>query len=676
MFPENAIVFLDINGQLTPAVAVSADSNAVTVWLSDKQPQKIKLERVLRVSRTKVSGFASTPTKALTEANAYLKTVRDVVAELDLQALWELLVEEGGEYALDFLAGLATSQQGDLAADAMAICLLEDKVYFRAAKNGFSPNPVRSVEAKRIQQHAVSQQEQEESWAVALIGQLLLAPSTPAEFPEPLRKYIQLLRDHALAGPDHPKGAKAIALLEKIDGGHVDATWLRAFDILVRLGVFREHENLDLIRHRLVEEFPAPCLDEAVRLQAKFQSPVVWPSYRVDLRDVSFVAIDDADTRDVDDALTAHQLENGDICVSVAISDAAEFVEFHSALGTEARRRASSLYLPDRIIPMLPPLLSEHAVSLTPHREQAVLGFSFVVQEDGTTRDFAVVEAIANLRTRLTYDDVDAVLAEPGQSTYASALSLLENAALRLRRRRRRQGALLLRQPDFKIKVASDGKVLIQKLSPDLRSQVLVSEMMITTCALTAEYCRRVGIPTVYRWQDAPEEGVDISEDQQADPVAIHQMLRRMRRAELSLQARPHYGLGVPAYTQVTSPIRRYQDLVMHTQIKGYLRDGHSPLGEKEMLTVFAEVENVGSMYNRLEKDAKRYWTLHYLRDKIGEVVHLAVLRDVGKRFLVELVDYGIQETISPTRDIQVGSRIEAVIAESLPRRDRLILRT
>lgn len=671
MIREGAILISEMGGQLVAAVALGEDRGTFDVLLPGGARQKLKSDKVVRVSARCVLSPASRAAEAVAEAEAYLVDVQAAVAELDMEGLWEVLVDEGGAWTLSDLAGLSDPSGGSVANDAMALALWTDRIWFKARKEGLVPNPRRTVEQMRAQVRAETAARDEEQGAAQAILDLLDSGETLADPPPPdAEHWVRLLRDLALESIEGAREKKALAILQLVLPDRQNVNGWNALDVLIRLGVFGQDQNLDLVKHKVPIEFPAAVTSEAERSATR--AAALGPA-RLDLRGLEAVAIDDADTRDVDDALAVEDLPGGRTRLHVLIADAAELVALDGEVGMEARRRVSSLYLPDQVVPMLPRALSEGALSLEAGVDRLVLDFRLDLDAAGRVVETTVVEGVARIAARLTYVDADAIVAGELASPYAPLVARLRAIGAGLRDARRQAGALFLQQSEVKVKVGPDG-VRVERIDRASPSRELVAETMIATGAHAAAYCHTHGIPAVYRTQGAPDEPIELDPSQAGDPVAISEVLRRLRKAEVSLVPDRHYTLGVDAYTQVTSPIRRFQDLVMHSQIKGYLRHGVAPLGEKEILHVFGELEGVASAFSRMERDAKRYWILKHLSGRRGEALDAVVLRELGSRVVVELTELGIQATWSPSSAVQPGARVRVRVTDVDARRDRLVL--
>ncbi|MBM4371471.1 MAG: RNB domain-containing ribonuclease [Deltaproteobacteria bacterium] len=210
---------------------------------------------------------------------------------------------------------------------------------------------------------------------------------------------------------------------------------------------------------------------------------------------------------------------------------------------------------------------------------------------------------------------------------------------------------------------------------PGSPAHVLVSECMILACAGAGGLLSEHAAAGVFRVQARPEEEIRADPARLDDPLWIHENLRRLRKVEFSLAPGSHASLGVPAYTQVTSPLRRYADLVMQRQLLSLASTGIPAVGAAELGEVVAQLETTVAAIQRAQNDAARYWTLVALRDRPGEELNALVLEEQGRSLLLDLVDWGIRAKLHPAVPHRVGDRIRVLLVRADPREDRIVVR-
>jgi exoribonuclease-2 len=364
--------------------------------------------------------------------------------------------------------------------------------------------------------------------------------------------------------------------------------------------------------------------------------PALPEETRRDLTHLLAFAIDDAWSTDPDDAIS---LEENRLWVHVA--DVAALVAPDSAPDLEARARGVNLYLPEGTVPMLPPQATQ-LLGLGLAHVSPALSFGLEVTPDGEITAIEVVPSWVRV-TRLTYDEVDVRLDE-------EPFKRLYDLAHRAEARRQAHGAIAITLPEVKLFI-QDGQVILHPL-PALRSRGLVQEAMLMAGEAAARYALEHGIPCPFTTQDAPEAG------EFPDGLAgMYARRRTLKRSQQTNMPAAHAGLGLDLYTRATSPLRRYVDLVVHQQLRAYLR-GTPVLGEQEVLERVGAAEAVTGHTRQAELLAYKHWTLVYLvqhPDWRGEGI-LVEKRD--HRGTVLLPTLGMEVRIHLDQDLPLNSTV------------------
>ncbi len=372
-------------------------------------------------------------------------------------------------------------------------------------------------------------------------------------------------------------------------------------------------DTLSIIREfNLPEEFAADALEEARQEAVRFDESIEG---RLDLTGETVVTIDPVDARDFDDAISLEQLDNGHWRLGVHIADVTHFVRPRSALDREAHNRGTSVYLPDRVLPMLPELISNGLASLQPDkiRYTKTVFMEFTPQGIRTHTEFH--SAAIKSSKRLTYEQVDAFLADrEGWKKNLTAkvhglLGRMHELAMILRRRRVRHGALMLTMPEVKIDLDADGRVSGAHVVEDTESHQVIEEFMLAANEAVAEVLRDKGLPFLRRVHDTPsphklraltefvrELGLPVSglhdrfelqqllkkvAGQPEQHAVNYAVLRAMQRAVYSPKEEGHYALASDCYCHFTSPIRRYPDLHVHRLLDESIRGRIRKKGKK-----------------------------------------------------------------------------------------------
>src|SRR5213592_969028 len=347
---------------------------------------------------------------------------------------------------------------------------------------------------------------------------------------------------------------------------------------------------LSIIRkYHLPAEFPKDVLDQAERISEKIGSRQL--ESREDLRKEFIVTIDPDDARDFDDAIQVEKTSTG-WRLGVHIADVATYVEPASVLDREARRRGNSVYLPDRVIPMLPERLSNGVCSLNPGVDRLTHSVFIHFDKHGVVKSARFARSVIRSAHRLTYKQAYAILTSPPGDQLGDRLHLAWELAALLRRKRIQHGSLDLDFPEVKVWVDKQGNpVRLERVEND-ESHQLIEEFMLAANEAVARDLKKRAIPTIYRVHENPEPeklaeyrefvlsfnyrvgdlthraelqrllaSIRGKPEEQALKIAL---LKSLKRARYFAQPLGHYGLAKANYLHFTSPIRRYADLVVH----------------------------------------------------------------------------------------------------------------
>ncbi|MCB9728920.1 MAG: RNB domain-containing ribonuclease [Deltaproteobacteria bacterium] len=662
------MAWLAVGGELLAVHVTAMEGKRLRTRGTDGVERIVAPDRLYWVSAQRVSRPE--------ELKDHAAAVRARSEGLDLQGAWELLAESEAfePESAEEIAALIVGGRSAVEADAAIVAIFGDPLYFKVKRGQIVPTGREAVEATRHRLLEEAREAEQLTRATARLAARLRGEPRPEAQDEADEvaeaHFVRALVDFAVEGKDSPAARKAMQVMEALQVKRTGDPPRRAFELLVKLGEFGEDENLFVRAAAIRTRFPAEVLAEAERLA---QAPPMPPRY-FDARELLTLAIDDARTTEVDDAFA---VVGGRLYVFIA--DAAAVAPRGGAVDREASMRASTLYLPEGKVPMMPPRLAEDVASLLEGVDRPALCFSGELSADGELVGFEVSEALCRVDRRLTYVQTDAILeGDPTAAEVpADVVALVRQAAEWMERHqaaRRARGALLLQRSEFEVRVDPELGVEVTSIDANGPARRLVSEMMIAVCAATATWCRDQQIPCVYRAQAPPDQPIDTEGAGDLDAAGQIAILRTLKPSELTTQAQGHFTLGVGAYTQVTSPIRRYQDLLMHQQIKTWLRTRRPLLSDGQLMAEFSEVDRLARALRRIENDTRRYWTLRYLEKHRDRVWEGTVLRELGRRWLVELDAIGLQTPmVSPGR-IAPGDRLQLRVAEVSARRDHLVL--
>jgi len=494
----------------------------------------------------------------------------------DVQTAWEILCELPGEHTLAELAELIFGAFTPATAWA-AWWWLADNVYFRGTADALSACSLQEVQAVQ----AVRQAKADE--ALAWLG--FLDRARQGKISPQDRPFLREVEDLAL-------GRRADSRVLR-DLGHAE-TPQAAHTLLLSAGIWDERVNPHPVRLGMILSAPGPELIDGLFVP-------VLDETRLDLTDLPAYAIDDPGNQDPDDAIS---LDGDRLWVHVA--DVAALAPSGSPADLEARSRGGTLYLPEGPIPMLPvAIVSQLGMGLA--EISPALSFGLRLAPDGSLAEIEIHPSRVRVQ-RLTYEQAELrIEEEPFRGLYS--------LAMRCREFRRSAGALFIDLPEVRIRVL-EGVPEIHPI-PALRMRECVQEAMLLTGAAAARYAMEHGLPLPFVSQDGPDPRLkaEIITDDPWRELSLSEMyaLRRLQRpGRVGVQPGVHAGLGLPAYTRVTSPLRRYLDLVAHQQLRLHLR-GEKPLDVQEILERVGTSEAAQGGLNQAETLSERHWTLVYL---------------------------------------------------------------
>ncbi len=407
--------------------------------------------------------------------------------------------------------------------------------------------------------------------------------------------------------------------------------------------------------HGLPFEFPAAVEREA----GKFGESVrpAAKRDREDLRELPLVTIDGEDARDYDDAVYCEPQKEGWRLI-VAIADVGSYVDHGTALDDEAIHRGTSVYFPNRVLPMLPEALSNGLCSLMPKVDRLCLACEMRVSPEGKVTRTRFFEGLMRSHARLTYTEVAAYLAKPDEERYPIAASVgpqlqaLHALFRALHAARIERGALDFDAPELKVRFDEQGRIAAFVEQSRNDAHRLIEECMIAANVEAAKFLKKHRIPTLYRVHGAPEEdrleqlrqflqgfAITLPQDRELTPQDFSAVLRSVANNEearlietVVVRSMPqavyqpsnigHFGLSLEHYAHFTSPIRRYPDLIVHRGIRHVLRGGTAEDLPPELQNMEAAGQQCSIKERRADeatRDAMSWLKCQYMQDKIGQ---------------------------------------------------------
>lgn len=410
--------------------------------------------------------------------------------------------------------------------------------------------------------------------------------------------------------------------------------------------------------HGLPEEFPKKVIDEANHVAEQDLQDEI--ARRLDLRDLNIFTIDGEDAKDLDDAISIEELPNGNFKLGVHIADVTHYVKEKSKLDKEALKRATSVYLVDKVIPMLPRQLSNGVCSLNPFEDKLTLSCFMEIDPNGKVVKYDIAETVINSKARMTYTEVSDILEKDDEKLKETFSHMVddfvkaEKLARILMKRRQQRGSIDFDFPEAKIILNNDGEVVDIKHYERRISNKMIEEFMLVSNETIAEHYFWLQLPFVYRIHETPSLekmedlkkfiatfGYTIKGDlENVHPKEIQGIvekikgtkeeesistiaLRSMKQAKYSPQCVGHFGLAAKYYCHFTSPIRRYPDLQIHRIIKEQLNNKINNKRQEQLAHIVEYASTQSSERERAaelaERDVHDFYKACYMLDKVGQ---------------------------------------------------------
>lgn len=409
---------------------------------------------------------------------------------------------------------------------------------------------------------------------------------------------------------------------------------------------------------KLPEQFPNKVLDQADRLEDSVSNEEMGK--RVDLRDMTIFTIDGADAKDFDDAVSIEKLGNGNFKLGVHIADVSYYVNENSIIDKEALKRGTSVYLLDRVIPMLPEKLSNGICSLNPNVPRLTLSVFMEIDRNGKVVNHEIVESVIESKERLVYDDISDLLEKDDEklkerySHIYDDLKLMEELCHILNEKRERRGSLDFDFPEARI-ILDDKGIPVEIREEERRiANRMIEEFMLVCNETVAEDMYWSQVPFIYRIHEDPDVekinefnkfihnfGYNLKGSQEVHPKELQSlmdkmkgkkeeslintlMLRSLKKARYSSEVAGHFGLAAKYYCHFTSPIRRYPDLQIHRIIKSYIKGKLAPDKMDVLENRLAYVADISSTNERIAEEAERavedLKKAEYMKERVGNV--------------------------------------------------------
>jgi exoribonuclease-2 len=583
---------------------------------------------------------------------------RDLTRQVNIREIWEVLNSEQEWIDLETMTTFCFSNPVtcDHESAVLRACF-QNRCYFKFDHDRFFP-----VSPEQVERYLAMEREEArrnrliEAGAAWLKDVLNTDPALPLT--DDQKEVAQALRSCYLIGSDGEGADLGKAVLTRAGWGEPE----KLFDVFEHLGVFRKHENLDLIRFGISDGFSPETESHASELIRGFAESQFGD--RRDLTHLSIMTIDGQSTLDYDDAISI--VMDGDrYQVGVHIVDVGHYIRKGDPVDVEAQARCSSIYMPDQKISMIPSILSEGLCSLKADENRPAVSILMVLNRQGEVLEYEIVPSVIRVRHQLSYYDVNQMADSDGH------IMALYDIAGKFRQKRIENGAIHISLPDISVWLSEFGEVVVNRINRESPGRMLVAEMMILANWTMARFLAENRVPAVFRSQPNPRDRLYRG----SEGTLFQNYMQRKLLSRFIIRSDPerHSGLGLSAYVTATSPIRKYYDLITQRQIRAIL-GLEEPYTKEEIDRLIQILQEPMSHVSRIQSQRNRYWILKYLESRIGQKEEAIVLNRKRDGYQILMPDTMLECELPATSgmDLKPETTIQVTVQHANARRDLL----
>ena len=640
------------------AVVLEVKNQRLRLLTENNREIKLASSRLLHKDKTRLN-LAMGRDKMVDALRQVANKRKELLNQVDIKDLWEILNTEQVWIDLETMTEFCfPDSPGDDHESAVIRAFFDDRLYFKFNLDRFFPNSAQQVERLNAQRR----EEARKKRIVEVGGDWLkshvngTSPSIEVSDQE-RREFINIIKSYYLFDKESKDHLLAKAMISK--SGLERTSGL--FDLLVKLDVFNENENIDLLRFEIAVDFESATLRSAERL-VEASPDFRLDGIRQDLTSLPLMTIDGQATLDFDDALSIEKVGE-QFRLGIHIVDVGHFVRKGDSIDQEALSRGSSIYMPDQKISMLPAVLAEGLCSLKSGELRPAISTMVNLSPSKEIIDYEIFASIINVKHQLTYYDVN-LIADQNQD-----ILILREIAARFRQRRLDGGAVHIGVPEVNVWLGEDGSISVNKINRESPGRMLVAELMILANWLMAKFIFENGMSAIFRSQPEPRDRLYRG----TEGTLFQNWMQRRYLSRFVLDHNPgkHSGLGLDAYVTATSPIRKYFDLITQRQIRAVL-DLEQPYSAEEIDQLIQRLQLPMSNVAKIQFGRQRYWLLKYLEQHIGRKEEAIVLVKRRNNYQILLTEYMIECDLprSSGLDLKPEDLIQVTIQNVSARKD------
>lgn len=571
---------------------------------------------------------------------------------VDLKTAWECLYDPKtiSGFKLNDILDLYFNDRSNYNKILLFVWAIQrDETYFKKQDDLIYLNSLEEIQTvikrKEEAEKKASEKKAAIKWITDLIdGSIDLQDDDTNKF----SKYLELIKGYAIYIDKYESLKEAKLLLNEV--GIKDE--IAALEFLINIGLWDKNEDPVFKRFAIKKTYSQKVISESSELICK---DISYDRF-LDITKLELFSIDDENTKDMDDALSV-ELLNDKTRIGVHISNVTSVIESSSYLDKEALKRGETIYLAEGNISMFPSEVVDKLLTLSEKNMRKAVSLFVTFDADFNISNYEFVQTKIKVKRNISYKEANESLLKSQQGK-----RLLEIAKV-LREKRIKNGAVILQLPTMKISVDDDTVKSVSIYSMTTDAHNIIAEFMILLNNLAGRYFAENKIPAIFRSQ-IENTSEDINSLDRESDLFPTQVIKFLRPTKITTIAEPHKFLGIDAYVQISSPIRRYLDLVLQRQLISCL-DGTGPIYSNTALEkIYSQTEMAVKEKRLIEKSRERYWILKYLSDnKISELQGIiSLVRD--KRVTVYIPEYLLDLPIALSSDsqLEVGNKAKILI--------------
>ncbi len=621
------------------ALVTEEQGGKLRLLLPNRRETRLGINRLLPWSGPVISDSSSKEI-SVQHLETHRKKRIDIASDIDFNELWELSQGEVETATAKWFAELFVQDPCVDTIAAYGHVLLQSKNHFRFQNPHFEVFTVDMVQARLAEQNAQRERDALVCGGAAFFRILWdvwnkkrsLPPSNSSEYPT--ESVAGFLKKILLSRIADPEGSEFETIWRSLVKGLPEMQHM-ALHLATAWGLVKAHHNfwLDRADYAAGDAWGEKYADEIQKIidfVKKGTSTCFLP----------FISIDSATTKDIDDAYYVEKQENGNFCLHLALACPALVWPFASKFDKKVMQRSTSLYLPEATYHMLPEILGINMLSLLAGQLRPSLLVQVEVDGEGAILHCTPSIEWLTVKANLTYEACEDILEDTVADnnpaiTYKEQICLGEELSILRQQYRIAAGAVVMDRPDNKIILEEDGekiKVSIEEPRATPRAQLLVSEMMVLASTALATWVTEKNIPFLYRTQDVaiPREYAGVW----TKPHDMSRIIRSLVPSLLELNPKPHAGLGVRAYIPITSPLRRYSDLLNEAQLIHFLQNNSVRWQKEELEKILASLQINNDAASQVQRFRPRYWRLQYMLQEGDKKWWPAIITEENDNFV------------------------------------------